>query len=72
MQILEEDEGYKCKLCASGVSGREELVQHLKDEHEYLEVISFATVTMLDEQRRDASALEFSRRFRKLREIISG
>jgi len=54
------------------MAGRELLIQHLRDEHEPLEVISFAAVTMMDEQNRDAAALEFNHRFEKLRKIIAG
>lgn len=72
MRGLEESPTYSCSLCSSSVGGREAFVQHLKDEHEPLEIISFAAVTMMDEQNRDAAAVEFNRRFVKLRKIISG
>jgi hypothetical protein len=49
---------------------RQALIEHLKAEHEPLEVISYAAITMTDEQDRDASAVEFNRRFQGLKRMI--
>ena len=61
---------YRCGLCHQDMLDRLALIEHLKSEHEPIEVISFAAVTMTDEQDRDASAKEFNRRFQGLKRII--
>lgn len=63
---------YECKLCTVHFFDRNELIEHLKTEHEPLEIVSFAAVTMIDEEDRDASAAEFHRRFLGLKRIIGG
>ena len=59
-----------CKLCGAGLAERSDLIEHLKADHEPLEIISFAAITMMDEQNWDASAVEFHRRFLGLKRII--
>lgn len=61
---------FTCRLCSMSLLDRNSLIEHLKTEHEPLELISFAAVTMIDEQERDASSLEFNRRFQGLKKII--
>lgn len=61
---------YRCKLCFMDLLDRASLVEHLKADHEPLELISYAAITMTSEQDRDASALEFNRRFQSLKKII--
>ncbi|MDV3244489.1 MAG: C2H2-type zinc finger protein [Nitrososphaerales archaeon] len=61
---------YECKLCTVNFLDKNALIEHLKTEHEALEIISFAAVTMIDEEDRDASAAEFNRRFQGLTRIV--
>jgi len=61
---------YACRLCSASLLDKRALVEHLKSDHEPLETISYAAITMIDEQTRDESALEFHRRFAKLRQVI--
>ena len=61
---------FSCRLCGVGPVERNELIEHLKADHEPLEIISFAAITMIDEESRNASALEFNRRFSGLKRII--
>lgn len=61
---------FSCRLCGVRLMERNALIEHLKADHEPLEIISFAAITMIDEQSRDASALEFNRRFSGLKRII--
>ncbi len=63
---------YSCKLCQVEVSGKAGLVEHLRDEHEILEVVSYAATTMVHEQERDRMALEFHRRFEQIRDELTG
>ena len=64
------DRLYTCKLCQAHVPDRPSLIEHLKEEHEPIEIMSYAAITMTDEQDRDASAVEFNRRFQGLKKII--
>ena len=64
------DRLYTCKLCRLGLPDRPTLIEHLKEEHEPIEIISYAAITMTDEQDRDASAVEFNRRFVGLKKVI--
>jgi hypothetical protein len=61
---------YVCKLCRMEMPDRPSLIEHLKEDHEPIEILSYAAITMTDEQDRDASALEFNRRFQGLKKII--
>jgi hypothetical protein len=61
---------YACKLCRMDLMDRASLVEHLRTVHEPLEIVSYAAVTMADEQARDAAALDFHRRFEGLKRII--
>lgn len=62
---------FVCKLCGMDLLDRASLIDHLRTAHEPLEMVSYAAVTMMDEQSRDSSALEFHRRFEGLRRIIN-
>jgi len=61
---------YRCKLCGMDLMDKASLVEHLKNDHEPIEIISFAAITMSDEQDRDSSAMEFNQRFQSLKKII--
>jgi hypothetical protein len=61
---------YTCKLCSRDNLDREAFINHLKADHEPLEMVSFAAVTITDEQDRDAAAVEFNHRFQGLKRII--
>jgi hypothetical protein len=61
---------FACKLCRLDLLDRASLIDHLKTAHEPLEIVSYAAVTMMDEQSRDNAAAEFHRRFEGLKRII--
>ena len=61
---------YACKLCRMDLMDRAALIEHLRSVHEPLEIVSYAAVTMMDDQSRDTAALEFHRRFEGLKRII--
>ena len=61
---------YACKLCRMDLLDRASLVEHLRTSHEPLEIVSYAAVTMRDDQARDTAAVEFHRRFEGLKRII--
>jgi len=63
---------FACKLCRMDLLDRPSLIEHLKTAHEPLEIVSYAAVTMMDEQARDSAAQEFHRRFEGLKRIIDG
>ncbi len=56
----------KCKLCDAILSDRTDLVEHLRTEHEALEIASFVATVMLQEQERERAARGFHRRFDQL------
>lgn len=61
-----------CKICGMTLRERSELVEHLRTEHEILELASFAAATMAAEQERDRMAGEFRRRFELLKKELAG
>ncbi len=61
-----------CKICGITLRERSELVEHLRTEHEILELASFAAATMAAEQERDRMAGEFRRRFELLKKELAG
>jgi hypothetical protein len=61
-----------CKICHAEVSGESALVEHLRNDHEILEVVSYVATTMVNEEERDRLATEFHRRFEQIREELVG
>jgi len=48
------------------------LIEHLRTEHEILELASYTAATMAAEQERDKMAAEFRRRFDLLKKELAG
>jgi len=60
----------ECKLCEAVFSDRTDLVEHLRTEHELLEVTSFVATVMVQEEDRERAGREFHRRFDDLKNQI--
>jgi hypothetical protein len=69
-----DPESYTCKICGlSGISDKILLVEHLRNEHEILEVASYAATTMMHEEDRDRIAQEYFKQLEQIKkEIASG
>jgi hypothetical protein len=66
-------DGYPCRICLKQFPDKTALVEHLRLEHEILEVASFAASTMMQEQDRDKMAREFFRQLEQIKkELASG
>ena len=66
------DYSYTCSICDKTVGNRTELIEHLRLEHEILEVASYAAGTMIADQDRDRTAQQFHARFEHLKEELVG
>jgi hypothetical protein len=66
------DTSYSCKICQRQVDGKTELVEHLRMDHEMLEIVSYASTTMVQEQERDRVAMEFHRQFEHIKKELTG
>jgi hypothetical protein len=49
----ETPEKYYCRICQEKVIDKAALVEHLREEHEILEALSYAASTMITEEDRD-------------------
>ncbi len=69
-----DPESYICKICGrEGLADKTVFVEHLRNEHEILEVASYAATTMMHEEDRDRIALEYFRQLEQIKkEIASG
>jgi len=69
-----DPESYTCKICGmENISDKTLLVEHLRNEHEMLEVASYAATTMIHEEDRDRISLEYFRQLEQIKkEIASG
>ena len=66
-------EAYHCQICLKPFADKTAGVEHLRLEHELLEVASYAASTMIQEQDRDSIAREFNRQLDHIKkEIASG
>ena len=66
-------EAYHCRICLKTYADKTAMVEHLRLEHEILEVSSYAASTMMQEQDRDKIAREFHRQLEQIKkEIASG
>ncbi len=66
-------DAYACRICLKGYADKTALVEHLRLEHEILEVASYAASTMMQEEDRDRIAREFFRQLEHIKkEIASG
>jgi len=61
-----------CKICQREYGDRSDLIEHLRTEHEILELASYTAATMAAEQERDKTAGEFKRRFELLKRELAG
>ena len=61
-----------CKICQKDFQDRSDLIEHLRTEHEILELASYTAATMAAEQERDKMASEFKRRFELLKRELAG
>jgi hypothetical protein len=61
-----------CKICQKEFRDRSDLIEHLRTEHEILELASYTANTMAAEQERDKTASEFRRRFDLLKRELAG
>ena len=61
-----------CKICQKESSDRSDLIEHLRTEHEILELASYTAATMAGEQGRVRAAEEFRRRFELLKRELAG
>jgi hypothetical protein len=61
-----------CKICQKEYRDRTDLIEHLRTEHEILELASYTAATMAAEQERDRTAGEFRRRFDLLKRELAG
>jgi len=69
-----DPETYICKICGrESIPDKTLLVEHLRNEHEILEVASFAASTMMHEEDRDRIASEYFKQLEQIKkEIASG
>ncbi len=66
-------DAYQCRICLKAYVDKTALVEHLRVEHEILEVASYAASTMMAEEDRDRIAREFFRQLEHIKkEIASG
>jgi len=61
-----------CKICDKDYRDRTDLIEHLRTEHEILELAAYTANTMASEQERDRTAGEFRRRFELLKRELAG
>jgi hypothetical protein len=61
-----------CTICEKNCRDRSDLIEHLRTEHEILELASYAAATMASEEERDRTAKEFRRRFELLKGKLAG
>ena len=62
---------YTCRVCMSQVDGKTGLIEHLRTEHEALEVVSYAATTMVQEQDRDKVAMDYHRQFEQIKKELT-
>ena len=65
-------EFYSCRICDRQFPDRTTLIEHLRLEHEILEIASFAATSMIQEQDRDKVAREFHRQFEQIKKELAG
>ena len=62
---------YICRICMAQVDGKTGLIEHLRTEHESLEVVSYAATTMVQDQDRDKVAMDFHRQFEQIKKELT-
>jgi len=66
------DQAYQCKICLRDFRGKNALIEHLRTEHEVLEIVSYAATTMIIEQERDRIAREYYRQLEHIKKELRG
>ena len=66
------EEFYSCHICEKEFPDKTTLVEHLRLDHELLEIASFAATCMMQEQDRDKVAIEFHRQFEQIKKELAG
>ena len=61
-----------CTICKKDCIDRSDLIEHLRTDHEILELASYAAATMVSDEERDRTAREFRRRFELLKGKLAG
>lgn len=69
-----DPESFSCKICGvTNIADKTALVEHLRNEHEILEVASYTATTMMHEEERDRIAREYFKQLDQIKkEIASG
>ena len=67
-----DEEGYHCGMCVREFLDKNSLVEHLRMDHEILEIVSYAATSMLLEQDRDKVAREYHRQFEQIKRELAG
>ena len=62
---------YICRVCLAQVDGKTGLIEHLRTEHEMLEVVSYAATTMVQDQDRDKVAMDYHRQFEQIKKELT-
>ncbi len=72
--LSSDPESYVCRICGrEGLPDKTQLVEHLRNEQEILEVASYAATTMMHEEDRDRIAQEYFKQLEQIKkEIASG
>jgi hypothetical protein len=72
--VTTDPETYSCKICGlAGLADKTALVEHLRTEHEILEVASYVATTMMHDEDRDRISNEYFKQLEQIkREIASG
>ena len=66
------DQVYECKICLKEFRDKSALIEHLRTEHEVLEIVSYAATTMISEQERDRIAMEYYRQLEQIKRELRG
>lgn len=61
-----------CHICKKEFADKTTLIEHLRSEHEILEIASYAATTMMLEAERDRTAQEFHRQFENIKKELAG
>ena len=69
-----DPESYTCKICGlESITDKTLLVEHLRNEHEILEVASYTATTMIHDEDRDRISREYFKQLEQIKkEIASG
>ncbi|MDA4118263.1 MAG: hypothetical protein OK455_07960 [Thaumarchaeota archaeon] len=68
----DKEDGYHCGICSREFLDKTSLVEHLRIDHEILEIVSYAATSMVQEQERDKIAREYHRQFEQIKRELAG